>query len=65
MTSSAFPLCSSRRLLADRDLTEERQGLFSELKQTELEIRESHGDDALEHVCTAVIHLSWEFKNTV
>ena len=51
--------------LADRDLPEECRGLFSALKQTELEICEGHGDDALEHVHTAVIHLSWEFKNTV
>jgi hypothetical protein len=60
-----FPSAVPDDFLADRDLPEERRGLFSELKQTELEIREGHGDDALEHVRTAVIHLSWEFKNTV
>ena len=48
--------------LANHDLPEEHRGLLSELKQTELEIHEGHGNDALEHVCTAVIHLSWEFK---
>jgi hypothetical protein len=47
------------------DIPEERRVLLVELKKTELEIREGHGDDALEHVRTAVIHLSWEFKNTI
>lgn len=43
----------------------ERVSILLELKQTELHIREGHGDDTLEHVRTAVIHLSWEFKNKV
>jgi len=47
------------------DLPEEHRGPLLELKKTELVIREGHADDALEHVRTAVIHLSWEFKNTV
>ena len=60
-----FPSVVPNNFLADCDLPEEHQGLFLELKQTKLEIHKGHGNDALEHVHTAVIHLSWEFKNTV
>ena len=47
------------------ELPPERLNIIVELKLTELHICEGHGDDALEAVRTAVIHLSWEFKNKV
>ena len=56
---SAVPADSIQKLPVDQ------QAIILALQQTELQIREGHADDALEHVRTAVIHLSWEFKNTV
>jgi len=48
-----------------KKLPVDQQTIILALRQTELQIREGHADEALEHVRTAVIHLSWEFKNKV
>ncbi|KAF8961701.1 hypothetical protein BDZ97DRAFT_1759716 [Flammula alnicola] len=46
-------------------LPAEHRAVIAALRQNELDIREGHGDDALDLVRTAVIHLSWQFKNKV
>ncbi len=38
---------------------------ITELRETELRIRHGHSNDSLDQVRTAVIHLSWQFKNKV
>ncbi|KAF8962368.1 hypothetical protein BDZ97DRAFT_1759410 [Flammula alnicola] len=46
-------------------LPAEHQAVIAALRQNELNICEGHGDDALDLVQTAVIHLSWQFTNKV
>jgi hypothetical protein len=48
-----------------RSLSVEQKSSLSSLRETELQIRRGHGDDSLDQVRTAVIHLSWQFKNKV
>ena len=43
----------------------ESQSVITELRQTELRLRQGHGDDALDQVRSAVINLSWQYKNRV
>jgi len=47
------------------ELSPDRWSVIGDLIHTELEIREGHGADALEQVRTAIIHLSWQYKNVV
>ena len=47
------------------DLPPERWSVIADLRETELQIREGHGADAMDKIRTAVIHLSWQFKNKV
>jgi len=43
----------------------DRWAIIGDLRDAELELRQGHAADALDQVRTAVIHLSWEYKNTV
>jgi hypothetical protein len=43
----------------------EQKALLLLLRKTELDLRGGQADDSLDHVRKAVIHLSWEFKNTL
>jgi len=58
-----FPSAVPERFLA-RLPADSRAAIVS-LQNIELRIREGHADDSLEQVRTAVIHLSWQFKNKV
>jgi len=46
-------------------LAVEHRVSITELRETELRIRHGHSNDALDQVRTAVIHLSWQYKNKV
>ena len=46
-------------------LPAEYWSVIGDLRNAELEIRQGHAADALDQVRTAVIHLSWEYKNHV
>ena len=48
-----------------RELPPDRWSIIGDLWKTELAIREGHAADALDHVRTAIIHLSWQYKNNV
>jgi hypothetical protein len=43
----------------------DRWSIIADLKDAELELRQGHAANALDQVRTAVIHLSWEYKNTL
>jgi len=43
----------------------DRWSIIGDLRDAELELRQGHAADALDQVRTAVIHLSWEYKNTL
>jgi len=43
----------------------DRWSVIGDLRDTELAIRQGHAADALDQVRTAIIHLSWQYKNTV
>ena len=58
-----FPSAVPDQFMAD--LPAERRAHLQALQKTELDIREGHSHDCLENVRTAVIHLSWEFKDKV
>jgi hypothetical protein len=58
-----FPSAMSDDCL--KELPQDRLPIIEHLMDTELAIREGHGEDALDQVRTALIHLSWQFKNTV
>ena len=47
------------------ELPADRQDHIASLRTIEFSIRQGHGDDALDQVRDAVIHLSWQFKNKV
>jgi hypothetical protein len=46
-----------------RELPPDRWSVIGDLRNIELSIRKGHGADALEQVRTAMIHLSWQYKN--
>jgi len=48
-----------------KELPHDRWSVIGDAIRTELNSREGHGADALDQVRTAVIHLSWQYKNTV
>ena len=43
----------------------DRWSIIGDLRDAELELRQGHTADSLDQVRTAVIHLSWEYKNTL
>ena len=48
-----------------RELPPERWSVIGDMWKTELSMRQGHAADALDHVRTAIIHLSWQYKNNV
>jgi hypothetical protein len=56
---SAVPLAYITALAVEHRVS------ITELRETELRLRRGHSNDALNHVRTAMIHLSWQFKNKV
>jgi len=58
-----FPSAVPNKCL--KELPPEWWAVIGDLRNTELEIRQGHAADTLDHVRTAVIHLSWQYKNSV
>ena len=60
-----LPLPSTVPDLYIADVSDDRQQWIASLRKIEVSIRQGHGDDTLDQVRNAVIHLSWQFKNKV